>query len=387
MAIDASIYGNIRTPQIESPVNALAQVTQLRNAQNQNRLFDMKVAESEREQASQNALSEAYRKAYRPDGSLDEQGLVSGLAQGGFGSKIPGIQKGLADSKKAGYDAEKAKYESIIQNTDLVARTLAPALKNPALYPQLLAQLRQQTGGGQDMPDQFDPIVVQATIDKSLSTKDRAELEWKQKDFDYRKSNDAANRGVTIRGQNMIDDRARDNNQSGKAPAGYRWKPDGSLEAIPGGPAEKDATGTEGEKNAAGYGLRMSEAEKIIEGVVGKTPDAQKPGWVETALGGNNIVSNVSRSPERQKYRQAQEDWVRAKLRKESGAVIGEDEMDREIKTYFPQPGDKPDVIAQKQQSRRVAMDAMKTSAGKAGKVIDSSRSSGTQVIDFGSLK
>jgi hypothetical protein len=50
---------------------------------------------------------------------------------------------------------------------------------------------------------------------------------------------------ITMRGQNMTDSRSRDANMNssgaGKPPAGYRFLPDGSLEFIPGGPADQKA--------------------------------------------------------------------------------------------------------------------------------------------------
>jgi hypothetical protein len=56
-----------------------------------------------------------------------------------------------------------------------------------------------------------------------------------------------ASNATTIRGQNMVDARGREANDlkrqelgaGGKAPAGYRWKPDGTLEAVKGGPGDK----------------------------------------------------------------------------------------------------------------------------------------------------
>lgn len=50
--------------------------------------------------------------------------------------------------------------------------------------------------------------------------------------------NTAANNAVTIRGQDKTDLRAREANAIGKIPAGYRQLADGSLQAIPGGPAD-----------------------------------------------------------------------------------------------------------------------------------------------------
>jgi len=51
-------------------------------------------------------------------------------------------------------------------------------------------------------------------------------------------------------------------------------------------------------------------------------------------------------------------------LRKESGAAIGKEEMESEYRTYFPQTGEGPGVIAQKAEARRVATEAMRLNAG-----------------------
>jgi hypothetical protein len=56
--------------------------------------------------------------------------------------------------------------------------------------------------------------------------------------------------------------------------------------------------------------------------------------------------------------------WVRANLRAESGAVIGEKEMDDEIIKYFPQVDDKPATIRQKAEARRASELAMQVRAG-----------------------
>lgn len=122
---------------------------------------------------------------------------------------------------------------------------------------------------------------------------------------------------------------------------------------------------TEAQANAGGYLGRMERADAMLtqfaqgkDGVTG----GETTSAIANALPGGNML----RSEKQQQVRQAQEDWVRAKLRKESGAVIGEDEMAREIKTYFPQMGDGPKVIAQKEAARATAREAMALGAGKA---------------------
>jgi hypothetical protein len=141
-----------------------------------------------------------------------------------------------------------------------------------------------------------------------------------------------------------------------------------------------------GEENlSAGYARRMVEA----EGLLGRAIDGgYVPGNLRdataTAIGGARNAGPVSRfignsitSTQGQLYRQAQEDWVRAKLRRESGAVIGEDEMAREIQVYFPQPGDSPEVIAQKQQARGVAVQAMRQASGRAASTVPQAAQAG----------
>jgi hypothetical protein len=92
-------------------------------------------------------------------------------------------------------------------------------------------------------------------------------------------------------------------------------------------------------------------------------------------MGGLPFVGEYARNKamtnEQRQYRQAQENWVRANLRKESGAVIGADEMDREIAVYFPMPNDDPMTIQQKKLAREVTMNSMRKAAGKAYEPFD----------------
>jgi hypothetical protein len=69
-------------------------------------------------------------------------------------------------------------------------------------------------------------------------------------------------------------------------------------------------------------------------------------------------------TPEQQKYKQAADNWIRANLRKESGAAIPPEEMALEYETYFPMPGDDPATIAQKAEARKVTTRAMIQNAG-----------------------
>jgi len=137
----------------------------------------------------------------------------------------------------------------------------------------------------------------------------------------------------------------------------------------PGGVPLKGSAGgkpTEAEQNAAGFAQRMER----VTGIIDALPVTAAPGMGSAIAGSIPLVGGVAQrgvqSEQTQQFQQAANDWIRAKLRKESGAAIGKDEMDAEFRTYFPQVGDGPAVIAQKAAARRVATEAMKTSAGKS---------------------
>lgn len=151
---------------------------------------------------------------------------------------------------------------------------------------------------------------------------------------------------------------------------------------------------TEDMRKSAGFALRMAEANKIFQQPV-LGPDkkplldpatgqpltledyAGRPGFMEAAMGvtplmGGALQRSAARKAgtERQLYRQAQENWVTANLRPLSGAVIGADEMAAEIRNYFPEYKDPPEVVLQKAASRRQAEAALIARAGGALKAV-----------------
>lgn len=144
---------------------------------------------------------------------------------------------------------------------------------------------------------------------------------------------------------------------------------------------------TEAERLSAGFAQRMEFSEgkikelenKYAEDMLTKGSKAVTPyPTIGMSVAGSipfvgDFARSKAASDEQALYRQAQENWVRANLRKESGAAIGADEMDREIQTYFPTAAElsNPRIIAQKSQARQVTMDAMRQNAGVAYKPFD----------------
>ena len=78
------------------------------------------------------------------------------------------------------------------------------------------------------------------------------------------------------------------------------------------------------------------------------------------------FAPNLVQTPSMQLYRQAQRAFSEARLRRESGAVITQHELDSDSKTYFAQPGDSPKTVERKRQARQKVLDALKFQSGNA---------------------
>ncbi|KQN80470.1 hypothetical protein ASF03_21350 [Rhizobium sp. Leaf68] len=117
------------------------------------------------------------------------------------------------------------------------------------------------------------------------------------------------------------------------------------------------------ESKAGGFADRMTQSGKSIDtyGNAGLNAFDQSitnspyvPSFIANSLVGDDF----------QKYDQARRDFINAQLRRESGAVISPDEFDNANRQYFPQPGDKPEVLEQKRKSRETVINAMIRDAG-----------------------
>lgn len=134
---------------------------------------------------------------------------------------------------------------------------------------------------------------------------------------------------------------------------------------------------TESQGKAAGFVNRMIEVETKLQqlgstaqggrtgaaGIAEQTLSALPLGAFGDRLGAGLV--KLASTPEEQVYLKNAEDWIRAKLRKESGAVIGAEEAAAEYASYFPMPGDAPETIADKAVRRQLAIESMMLESGR----------------------
>lgn len=153
MPINPNIALSARGIELQNPLDQYSKVMAIQNAQQQNALAQRQMQQSERDLASTNALNIAYKNAYNPNtGEVDLNALRGSLATGGYGSKLPAIEKSIFESQEAKTKALKGDAELFdtsmkqIRNAWGNVRTVEDALavhdathRNPAIEKRLRA--------------------------------------------------------------------------------------------------------------------------------------------------------------------------------------------------------------------------------------------------------
>lgn len=145
---------------------------------------------------------------------------------------------------------------------------------------------------------------------------------------------------------------------------------------VPGGGILYPKTPSDSQQNASLFGKRAAEANQQLDELLKGGLD---PTSVST--GGQTYLPNIAQSAGMQQFEQAKRNFMAAILRKESGALISKDEMIEGGKQYFPQVGDKPEVLKQKEINRQSAIDGINKMAGPMASGATSSTTAPTTPI------
>jgi len=124
---------------------------------------------------------------------------------------------------------------------------------------------------------------------------------------------------------------------------------------------------TEGQAKASGFSKRIAQAEQTFQSV----------GDSATGIGFSiqKSLPNILKSDNAQSFEQASRNFINSVLRRESGAVISDQEFKNAQQQYLPQTGDSAAVLAQKAQNRQIVLESYQeeASAVPAGQSLPSS--------------
>lgn len=144
----------------------------------------------------------------------------------------------------------------------------------------------------------------------------------------------------------------------GMAPQGMTIEstPDGGFRLVQGAGAA-DRPFTEGQSKDLVYATRAEGALQALEPVADTlTSFGQRAAGIDPT----GVVRGAVQTPEFQVAQQAGQEFLQAILRKDTGAAITAQEQELYGQTYLPQPGDGPEVLAQKRAARLRAIEAIR---------------------------
>jgi len=117
------------------------------------------------------------------------------------------------------------------------------------------------------------------------------------------------------------------------------------------------------QSHAAGFAARMQQAGSTLDSLTPKVTSMN-----QLSYGVQRNLPSFAQSSTIQQEMQAEQNFINAILRRESGAAISQSEYDNAAKQYFVQPGDSAQVIAQKKANRDLATQSLIQQAGSAWK-------------------
>lgn len=435
MALDASIYSRFAPKSVaEFDAEAYnADNARQANALNQLRLLAAQRTESDAQRTLGEQQGVRNALASLGAGATDEQRVnaLMGLGtQTAFG-QADTLRKAMLERQKteAQTGEQRAKTEAEAFKTAhgrlQAFNDLLSGVGDQASYDAALGQAQRLGYDVSREPRQFDPAYVAQAKARAVSEQQRVENAAKQRGFDLQaagqqqalsiaqmndarvRAEGAANRGVTMRGQDMADSRARELAAAAVTKPFEVTGPDGqpvlvqqdkqgNITPVQGYAPKQSASKplTESQAKALLFATRMQQADQALGDMAKK--GVGSPSLGQQLTGGEGLLgmaATAMASPEQQQVDQAQRDFLNAVLRRESGAAISQSEFSNARKQYFAQPGDSPQVLDQKMRNRQTAINGLfaEVPEGRRNSVAGAAPKPAakplTGVVDFGSLR
>jgi len=381
----------------ERQANKLRQQMQMQQFGQEQQMNALKMQQAQQEMADQNALRDIYRTSGGDVNKLYEGAMGAGLGKQAMefqkmqreqqaekvkqaGEHLK-LMKGLATNVMAnptfetaaaslqqfsaitGQDMsqELSRLQAIGSNPDAIRQWAAGhALEADKLLPkfQNISAGGYEQLGTIDYTGKFTPT---QRIEKTLTPGEiqsniNAELSRKQEERHFKL------------GQKEKDTSTFNAELGGFITKPSKEYPQGKFTPLEGG-AAKPAKVTEGERKSATLLKRMEGSLSQLNSALEQDPKAQKPQLLSSGLRtiGLEALGNVATSGKRQQVEAAQLDILDAALTLGTGAAYTREQLEGYRKSYFPQIGDNPATVADKNDRLNNVIEAAKIAAGPLG--------------------
>ena len=325
LANNSGNYGNAGMAIGRGALQGMQQSQQYRQLQNQNKIADINIKRGEAELSSAQRAEKARQDAMN---ALRGVGVFQGPYKNASEAvKVPSLDDALMELDPVAYIKRKTEKKEPIKLG-----------KNERLInPDTNQVILDAASTSEDLPSS----VQEYNFAKQQGFKGSF------MEFELAKKRAGASNTTVSYGAPVAGVDAQGN------PVFFQPSKDGGAPAIISGvaPPKNTKAPTEMQAKAGTFYSQMRSANDELGALSREGYDPTKIGsQVQTAIAGG--VTNPLANEKAQRARQAQEQWAESFLRVKTGAAATQGEVDRNVRTFFPQIGDTPEVIKQKARAR-----------------------------------
>lgn len=162
MALDPSIILQGRPPQLADPMQLTQNAMAIRNLGLSGQNAQLELQQRQKAQQDSETLANLYRANVGPDGTVNHQGIMQGMAAAGMGDKIPAYQQSVAAAQKEQTGAQGADFDLHKKRLDVLSNFYGSwAMRPDATATQVSQSLGQMVAQNPTLfapdPGQPDP--------------------------------------------------------------------------------------------------------------------------------------------------------------------------------------------------------------------------------------
>ena len=188
MPINPALALQVKGFELPDPMAQMAQVTQIQNALQQQRMGDIQMQNALREQRRKGEF-ERILSGFGPEAKVTD--IAPALVRGGYLTEARTLMQSEAQLEETRRKAKEAEYKGMISQADLVGRVLGAAKDQPS-YDFAVRKLSEQgifkPADIQFLGPTYDPARVKQILDTTMSQKDRLEAEFKRREVGARET-------------------------------------------------------------------------------------------------------------------------------------------------------------------------------------------------------
>ena len=161
----------------------MAQVTQIQNALQQQRMGSIQMQNALREQARQQEL-ESIMSGLSPTAPASEQ--AAALQKRGFFPQAQSIIQQAATLSKTQREAEDARLKALASKAEMMGRFFSSVTDQPTYEAARQQAIAARLGTEQEIPTTYDPATVQRVLNNAMSLKDQIAARQREQEVSAR---------------------------------------------------------------------------------------------------------------------------------------------------------------------------------------------------------